>query len=225
MADSRPYALCSVEGCGKLVDARGFCTNHWYRWKKHGSPTAGRPFGMVKCSVEGCDKPYLAQGYCNLHYKRWKTYGDPAVRKTATRSEIDTFIEIVLQRQTDDCLLWPYGQTNGYGVTRYNGRKIEAYSLICELAHGAKPAAEYQTAHGCNVKLCVNPRHLRWDTCAGNMRDSSGELHWNAKLTSRQVQDIRSRPSEDTTALSREFGVSYATIYAIRKRKIWKHHP
>jgi hypothetical protein len=223
--DARPYAPCSVEDCGKPVDARGFCSNHWYRWKKHGSPTAGRPFGTVGCVVAGCSNPHLAQGYCNLHYKRWKTYGDPAVRKIATSAQIASFIEKALQHQTNDCLLWPYGQTNGYGVTRYNGRKIEAYVLICGLAHGAKPAAGYETAHGCNVKLCVNPRHLRWDTRAGNAKDSAGEIHWNAKLTNQQVQDIRSRPSEKTMALSREFGVSYGTIYAIRKRHIWKHRP
>lgn len=36
--------LCSVDGCGKLVIARGWCNAHWTRWRRHGDPLAGGPF-------------------------------------------------------------------------------------------------------------------------------------------------------------------------------------
>jgi hypothetical protein len=34
---------CSVDGCANPVKARGFCTNHWWRWRHHGDPLAGGP--------------------------------------------------------------------------------------------------------------------------------------------------------------------------------------
>lgn len=35
MADQN---VCSVEGCGKPILARGYCTNHYHRFMKHGDP-------------------------------------------------------------------------------------------------------------------------------------------------------------------------------------------
>jgi hypothetical protein len=36
-------APCSIEGCGKVVFARGWCARHYTRWTRHGDPLAGRP--------------------------------------------------------------------------------------------------------------------------------------------------------------------------------------
>lgn len=30
--------LCSVEGCGRVTNARGLCGQHYYRWHKYGDP-------------------------------------------------------------------------------------------------------------------------------------------------------------------------------------------
>lgn len=35
---------CSVETCDRSAHGRGLCSNHWYRWSKHGDPLAGRPY-------------------------------------------------------------------------------------------------------------------------------------------------------------------------------------
>lgn len=49
--------ICSVDGCGKTVRARGWCSGHWGRWRKYGDPThpllqaqlelAGKRFGRL----------------------------------------------------------------------------------------------------------------------------------------------------------------------------------
>lgn len=61
---------CEIEGCGKPLVARGWCTAHWTRWKRHGAPTARLRGEVVdgkricpRCEV---DKPLdqWGQGAC-----------------------------------------------------------------------------------------------------------------------------------------------------------------
>lgn len=37
MSDSQ----CAIDGCVRLQIARGWCSRHWQRWKRHGDPLAG----------------------------------------------------------------------------------------------------------------------------------------------------------------------------------------
>ena len=38
------YGGCSIEGCARKHNARGLCTTHYERWRKHGDPLwSGRP--------------------------------------------------------------------------------------------------------------------------------------------------------------------------------------
>jgi hypothetical protein len=39
MADE---AVCTIPNCGKPVMGRGWCNSHYLRWRRNGSPTAGR---------------------------------------------------------------------------------------------------------------------------------------------------------------------------------------
>ena len=83
-----PVRLCSIEGCGGKIEARGFCDKHYTRLKRHGDPlSAGRPKApkkVRKCSVQECDRPHRTRGYCTLHYQRVKRNGDPltVIRET-----------------------------------------------------------------------------------------------------------------------------------------------
>lgn len=36
------FRQCSVDGCGKVAIARGWCKTHYYRWNRNGDPLAGR---------------------------------------------------------------------------------------------------------------------------------------------------------------------------------------
>lgn len=52
---------CSIEGCGKPHSARGWCVNHYGRWRNHGDPLGGgtsrhearRYFNEVVLAYEG----------------------------------------------------------------------------------------------------------------------------------------------------------------------------
>jgi len=55
--------------------------------------------------------------------------------------------------------------------------------------------------------------------------ESSGENHYNRKLTNRKVQDIyrRVHNGEKQIALAAEFNVNQSTISAIKLGARWKH--
>lgn len=37
--------VCAVEGCGKPFSAKGYCSSHYSRWKRHGDPLKGNATG------------------------------------------------------------------------------------------------------------------------------------------------------------------------------------
>ena len=51
MADQ---SICKIEGCGKRVEARGWCSAHYTRWKRHGDPsvTNKAPNGAARAKIE-----------------------------------------------------------------------------------------------------------------------------------------------------------------------------
>jgi len=57
---------CSVEGCKRAYQAKGYCFFHYDKWK------AGEmPKGRYKtCSKEGCLKKVAAHGLCAEHQKK-----------------------------------------------------------------------------------------------------------------------------------------------------------
>ena len=70
--------ICSVDSCDKPYYGKGYCSQHWQRWRARGSVLDPAPLPEV-CTVEGCDEPHSATGFCRTHYYRVrhisKTYG------------------------------------------------------------------------------------------------------------------------------------------------------
>jgi hypothetical protein len=75
---------CSIAGCDRAIEARGWCKAHYSRWLRSHSiseqpirtPNAERR----ECEVDGCDRTgRLKRGMCGLHYKRFQRRGDPLV--------------------------------------------------------------------------------------------------------------------------------------------------
>lgn len=76
---------CKVDGCQKKHNSKGYCSMHYYRFKKHGSPD--KTITRKECSVQDCDEPANAKGLCNKHYYRNKKYGDPNVVRFPWRKD------------------------------------------------------------------------------------------------------------------------------------------
>lgn len=182
------------------------------------------------CSIPDCGKAHSGHGYCLDHYNRWKRYGDPTAgvipRWTALRFYQDT----VLAYDGDECLIWPFSTTRGYGQLRYEGRPQIVSRLVCMEAHGEPPDETYQAAHSCGKGNlgCVAKRHLSWKTQSENEADKkehgTDNRRGGAKLSVREVIAIR-RLKELTglanSTIATSFGVDRRAVDKIISRETW----
>lgn len=132
--------------------------------------------------------------------------------------------------------------TRGYGQIG-RGRRAEGlaetHRASWELTYGSIPDGMF-VCHKCDNPPCVNPDHLFLGTPADNAADMArkgrgsgavGAAHWNCKLTTEQVDEIRRMfvPAEklgrwnrgNVAELADEFGVTTQYIYSIVRRQ-WR---
>ena len=122
------------------------------------------------------------------------------------------------------CWVWQRGSNgNGYGGIWTDGKWRRAHRVFYERHVGPIPAG-LDIDHLCRVTRCVNPEHLEPVTEAVNVQ--RGRL---AKLTEEDVRRLREdmRRVRGTGpyrhALAARYGVSVATIDAIRLGYTWKN--
>ena len=183
------------------------------------------------CSIEGCHRPHYGRGWCNMHWTRWRKHGDPLETAKAPPGEPLSFIRRAQVIHTDDCILWPFGRTPaGYGSMQYDGRITYAHVVSCEMAHGTRTPDGREVAHSCNVRPCVNPKHLRFATRKENQADRllhgttvRGEQVHNAKLTADQAGEIKRRIKcgESAQSIAADYPVSETSIRDIRRGSTW----
>lgn len=153
---------CSVDGCDRRANvpgsARGWCGEHYYRWKRWGDPLgAHQPtVGIAECSIDGCAALVTARGWCVKHWTRWDRYGDPEARMPG---------EILAGRKIcpgclSDKLLAEYGRS-------------KCYCKPCQAAQTAKyrEAHPYEPVEGiptdcayCGQTFLADKR--RWRCCS-----------------------------------------------------------
>lgn len=183
------------------------------------------------CSVPECNRTVHGYGFCFMHYKRLRLYGSLSGGSTP-RGELQTFYrDVVLTYEGDDCLSWPYGTKDGYGVMKLGGKMVTVSRALCEEAYGPPPTLEHQAAHSCGKGHlgCVAKRHLSWKSPSENNIDklqhgthNRGERNPLSKLSEQHVREIlylKGRELQKDTAA--RYGVSRRTVSHIQKGTRW----
>lgn len=126
----------------------------------------------------------------------------------------------------EDCIEWTGAHTvEGYGQTRFEGRRVYAHRLAFFKAHGWWPQV---VRHSCDNPPCWNQVHLNAGTHADNVRDmvargrnAHGANHGGAKLSWNDICAMRDLHilGESVTALATRYAVAYSTAWAIVNRK------
>lgn len=157
---------------------------------------------------------------------------------SVTPALVSRFFEKVEVGKRHQC--WPFiGLQNkrGYGqfcitVETKSDEMLPAPHVALAIAGMSRPEG-LCALHKCDNPSCVNPSHLYWGTQADNAHDREtrgrgnhkgllGEKNSQAKLTAEQVLEIRASP-KGALEISKDYGVSHATIIYIRQRKRWAH--
>lgn len=118
-----------------------------------------------------------------------------------------------LRRGPDECWPWLACLDNGYGVAWYDGKKRGAHVISFERAYGQVPP-NMEVCHSCDLRACVNPKHLRADSHAGNLKEASEKGRMLQKLTLEDVRRIRSLSGSLTLRrLGQMFNVHWTAIH------------
>jgi hypothetical protein len=137
-----------------------------------------------------------------------------------------------LVRKSKRCWLWTgVVDRDGYGIYRMRGHQSRAHRFSWVFANGAIPPGLW-VLHKCDNPSCVRPDHLFLGTHRDNMDDMiakgrtrMGEGMTHAKLTGRDVRDIRSRyaAGETQESIARAFNIDRSNVSIITLRKGWRH--
>ena len=199
--NTKVRGTCSIGGCGLPHSARGWCHNHYLRWRKHGNPTTVRRFPadtpvmqilaarIDRSAGEDACWPWIgarnSKGYGNMRF----------------RGKTRLVTHVV------------------YELDRGHPPELPCVLHTCDNPPCSNPRHLWS---GTNLDNVQDKERK------GRGNQPKGEHHHLAKLTVQQIRRIRRRYESAEVSLSqlgREFGVHYSTISSIVKREAWAHIP
>lgn len=185
---------------------------------------------MKICSIPGCGRKHHTKGYCGMHAQRFRRHQANTISRPPNGTAASV-VSMALSQETDECILWPLAlNSNGYADINVGKKTRRVHNHVCTLAHGPAPFPRADAAHSCGNKPCINKRHLRWLTRAGNEADkvdhgrsNRGERQGLHKLTAEEVIEIRrlAAAGNSSRQIARQYPVSARSIREIVSRKTW----
>ena len=148
----------------------------------------------------------------------------------------DRFLAQVIPVTESGCWLWTGTCSRiGYGMIKDHYKNRTIHRVSYELFVGPIPSGMC-VCHRCDVRCCANPGHLFLGTYRENNADMvnkgrarstghaglRGEAHPLSRLSVNDVAHIRSS-SESAAFFATRYGTTRENIYAIRKKRTWRH--
>jgi hypothetical protein len=148
--------------------------------------------------------------------------------KTFDNFDLARFWSKVDVKGRNECWEWMAARrTSGHGDFAAPYGSTPAHRFAYRIFNGPPPN-EMLVRHKCDNPACCNPLHLELGTHAENVSDrvargrsASGEKNGRAKLTMKQVKEIRTSPLEDW-ALAMQYKVTIRAIEFVRQGVTWK---
>lgn len=107
---------------------------------------------------------------------------------------------------------------------------VSAHRASYFVSTGKDPGRFY-VLHKCDVKRCVNPKHLFLGTAFDNMQDKvrkgrcnlpNGLRHWKAKIGPKAAREIKFADAPNSY-FAKKFSISISAVSHIRNGRNWKH--
>ena len=191
---------CTI--CDKPVIARGWCSSHYNRWWRHGSPTAGRVSPGLSLATLTTWVKERHRGDCWkwLWAENGVGYG---VVNVNGRQGLATHFALLLDGQAPS--------SNGLCALH-----------SCDNPPCVNPDHLRWGTHSDNMQDRIERGRSRTDYST-----TTGEKSVLAKLTNDQVYIIRSLSDEGwtRTSLAERFGIGISQVSRIAQRQSWVHLP
>ena len=150
-----------------------------------------------------------------------------------TDKDITRFNSKFTKGTEDECWIWNATKdSDGYGRIKIQGKSKIATHVAFYLKEHRWPETGKLICHSCDNPSCVNPKHLREDTHAGNHaernlknRQAYGSKNGTAILTEEQVLQIVELYNQQIPLkeIADQFGVSLGPIQGIISGIHWTH--
>ena len=187
--------ICSIDGCGGKVQARGWCFKHYMRWRKHGSPHVNlKEIKRLKvCSVDGCERRHRSKGMCSMHRRRVMKHGSPHIRKKRDNGfpSREHMMENSCVSESSyngvNCREWGMSiNSDGYGNMTINRKNYKSHRVMWEIENGPIEGGLH-CLHHCDNRACLEIRHLFLGSNLDNVRDKMRKDRCVGRVAGRRV--------------------------------------
>jgi hypothetical protein len=213
----KKYKEGDILGCFKLISFSHRKKSDYY-WK-------------VKCLK--CNEIYVyklsAKSMSNTKNCRKCVKGKHINFKTP-----EEYIKAKTTIDKNGCWLWNgYVKKDGYAYSKYRGIQKKAHAFSYQTFKGVIPKGMF-VCHTCDVRHCINPKHLWIGTakdnsidCVKKGRDNppQGEKNGTSKLKDKDILNIRKefKNGMQQKEIAKQHNISKTNVCVICNKKTWKH--